>query len=241
LAQFDRAYRFMLFPVKNLTWVISSVMHPILSKKQDDQEQIYLTYLKIVKPLSLMGVFFTAFCFWSSQEIIVLVFGSQWYEAVDYFRWLSLSIWAQMVASSAGAIYMSIGNTKLMFLSGLVHGSISVLVIVIGVLSGDLIVFTICISVGFIIKFFVEYLFLVKKGFKKKMSSFLYKFIPDTVIFAVLFMGLFLFSRLMSTTDFSLFLSLVMKLVLGIILYFACLFFTGQWKHVKGIIRREKS
>jgi len=241
LAQYDRAYRFMLYPVQNLTFVISSVLHPILSREQDNLEFIYHRYLPIVKVLSLLGVFITVFSFWSSHEIIVLVFGNQWYKAVEYFRWLSLSVWAQMVASSAGAIYQSIGNTKLMFRSGLVHVSISVLAIVIGVLLGNLNAFALCVSIGFIIKFFVECFFLIRKGFQKKLTVFLYGFIPDAVIFVVLFIGLCFFSFFLDATDFSLLSSLVFKLSFAIIVYSICLIFTGQWKFLKGIVHRSKT
>jgi len=240
LAQYDKAYRFMLFPVQNLTFVLSSVLHPVLSKNQDNLEYIYNKYLRIVKILSLVGVFITAFCFWSSQEIIMLVFGSQWYEAVEYFRWLSLSIWAQMVASSAGAIYQSTGNTKLMFRSGLVHISISILAIIVGVMSDNLSILAACVSIGFIFKFFIEYFFLIKKGFKKKLTTFLYGFIPDAVVFSVLFTGLFFFSRLMDTSNFTLFFLLVFKLIFAGILYFFCLLITDQWKYIKEIVRYRK-
>jgi PST family polysaccharide transporter len=238
LAQYDKAYRLMLYPINNLTHVISSVLHPILSKDQNNHEHIYQRYLQIVKILSLLGVFISVFCFWSSQEIIILVFGNQWHEAVGCFKWLSISIWSQMVASSAGAIYQSIGNTKLMFTSGLVHVSISVIAIGIGILLGNLNAFAFCISIGFIIKFFVEYLFLIRKGFQKGIFSFLVNFVSDVVVFILLFAGMFFFCNFINTTEFSLLLLFVCKLLFASIVYFICLFITGQWKYVKRIIQK---
>jgi len=241
LAQYDRAYRFMLFPINNSTLVLSSVLHPILSKDQDNLEYIYYKYMQIVKILSLLGVFITAFCFWSSQEIIILVFGNQWYEAANYFRWLSLSLWAQMVTSSAGAIYQSIGNTKLMFTSGLVHVSISICAIIIGILLGNLNTFALCVSIGFIVKFFVEYFFLVKKGFQKKLTAFLYAFIFDMIVFIILFVGLFCFSLFLDIIDFPLLSSFFLKLIFTIALFFFCIFFTGQWKFLKKIMHNNRN
>jgi PST family polysaccharide transporter len=236
LAQYDKAYRFMLFPVNNLTSVISSVLHPILSKYQDNLEYIYNKYLQIIKILSLLGVFISAFCYWSSREIIILVFGNQWHEAIGCFKYLSFSIWAQMVASSAGAIYQSIGNTKLMFISGLIHVSISVIAIITGILLGNLNAFAICVSIGFIFKFFVEYFFLIQKGFGKKIGFFLYNFVPDAIVFAVLFTGLLFFVYCINKTGFSPLPLFICKLLFAVILYFFCLLFTGQWKYVKRII-----
>ena len=68
----------MLYPVGNLTHVITPVLHPILSEHQDDKNYIYHQYMKVVKLLSLMGVFITPYCFFMADYIILIMFGSQW-------------------------------------------------------------------------------------------------------------------------------------------------------------------
>jgi PST family polysaccharide transporter len=226
----------MLYPVSNLTHVITPALHPILSERQDDKDFIYQKYIHVIKLLSLLGVFISVFCFWSSEEIVLLVFGNQWYDAVGCFKWLSLSVWAQMVASSAGAIYQSIGNTRLMFMSGLVHVCILVVCILLGIRTGNLVSFSILIAIGFIVKFFGEYFFLIKKGFGKKFSTFLYTFIPDMITGIVLFLGLLFLAHILNGLSVSLILSLVYKLLFSILLYFCCLMITGQWKQVKKLI-----
>ena len=70
LGYYDKAYRLMLYPVQNLTHVITPVLHPILSDYQHNREVIYDQYIKIVKLLSLIGVFFSVFCYFSADEII---------------------------------------------------------------------------------------------------------------------------------------------------------------------------
>jgi PST family polysaccharide transporter len=233
LAQYDKAYRFMLFPVQNLTLVIGAALHPILSEHQNNKEYIYQKYQQIIKLLSLLGVFITAVCFWCSEEIIILVFGRQWYIAVGCFKWLSLSVWAQMVASSAGAIYQSIGNTKLMFVSGMVHVGISVFCILLGIRTGNLEQFSMIVACGFIVKFFVEYFFLITKGFSKSIGIFLTMFIPDMIIGIVLFFGLFFFSMFLLSSSLPLILVFVYKLLFSVAVYLLCLMVTGQWKVIK--------
>nr|WP_302637877.1 lipopolysaccharide biosynthesis protein [Clostridium sp. CAG:221] len=71
LGYYDKAYRLMLYPVQNLTHVITPVLHPILSDYQDDYDKIYSQYVKVVKILSLLGVFILVFCFFSAKEIIL--------------------------------------------------------------------------------------------------------------------------------------------------------------------------
>jgi PST family polysaccharide transporter len=233
LAQYDKAYRFMLYPVSNLTHVITPALHPILSEHQDDTDFIYQKYIQVIKILSLLGVFISVFCFWSSEEIIILVYGGQWYNAVPVFKWLSLSMWAQMLCGSAGAIYQSIGKTRLLFKSGLIYVSISVGCILLGLQTGNLEIFSILITCGFIVKFFVEYFFLIKKGLNKGIRQFLYIFIPYGILYLVLFLGLFLFSKIIITLHLSLLLSLVYKLLFSVMLYFFCLVISGQWRYVQ--------
>jgi PST family polysaccharide transporter len=223
----------MQVPVQNLTHVISAALHPLLSEHQNNKDYIYRKYQQVIKLLSLLGVFVTVVCFWCSEEIIILVFGSQWYTAVGCFKWLSLSVWAQMVASSAGAIYQSIGNTKLMFISGLVHVGISVFCILFGIQTGNLEQFSMIIAGGFIIKFFVEYFFLVKKGFSKSVGVFLSMFVPDMIIGIVLFFGLFFFSMFLPTLSLPLILAFIYKLLFSVVVYLLCLLVTGQWKVIK--------
>jgi PST family polysaccharide transporter len=236
LAQYDKAYRFMLYPVSNLTHVITPALHPILSEHQDDINFIYQKYIRVIKILSLLGVFISIFCFWCSEEIIILVFGNQWHEAINYFKWLSLSVWAQMVTSSAGVIYQSIGNTRLMFISGLIHVGISVVCILMGIQTGNLEKFSILIAGGFIVKFFVEYFFLIKKGFYKTIGPFLYTFVPDMIIGIVLYVGFFFFSKIIFILKLSLILSFSCKLLFSLMLYLFCLIITRQWKYIKNIV-----
>jgi PST family polysaccharide transporter len=226
----------MLYPVSNLTHVITPALHPILSERQDDKDFIYQKYIQVIKLLSLLGVFISVFCFWSSEEIVLLVFGNQWHEAAVCFRWLSLSVWAQMVASSAGAIYQSIGKTKLMFISGLVHVGISVFCILLGIQTGKLEQFSMIIACGFIAKFFVEYYFLIKVGFKKSLIGFFYNFLSDIIIFIILFIVIFLFIDFWGKLKFTLLTSVGLKFIFLVCIYIILLGLIKQWKAIKSII-----
>ena len=55
LGHYDKSYKLMLYPVNNLTHVITPVLHPILSEHQNDKAYIYDKYRQVVKVLSLLG------------------------------------------------------------------------------------------------------------------------------------------------------------------------------------------
>ncbi|RZJ64538.1 MAG: lipopolysaccharide biosynthesis protein, partial [Flavobacterium sp.] len=61
------------------------------------------------------------FLFFSGEELIRVVYGNNWDEAIPVFRILSLSLSLQMILSTSGAIYQSANATKYMFLNGIIN------------------------------------------------------------------------------------------------------------------------
>ena len=121
-----------------MTHVITPVIHPILSEYQDDKAYIYENYMKIVKILSLLGLFVGAYMYFASYEIICIMFGEHWAAAIPCLAMLSLSVWAQVVNSSSGAIFQSLGNTKNLFITGVLSSSTTLIGIVLGIVFGDI-------------------------------------------------------------------------------------------------------
>lgn len=234
LGYYDKGYKLMMYPVQNLTYVINPIIHPILSDFQNNKKYIYTSYLKIVRVLSLLGVFITIFCFWGSEEIIVLFFGRQWTKSIMLFRMLSLSVWPQLVSTSAGSVYQSTGNTKLMFQSGIIHFTMTILMIILGVRTGNLTILAVFVSVSLYIRFFVDYYFLVSCNFKLSYKEFLKTFKYEVVIITVLTITLLIFDSIIKFD--SLILNLCIKgVVLGTV-YIFLLFITGQFKVFKVIL-----
>lgn len=229
LAYYDKGYKMMLYPINNLTFAITPVLHPILSDHQKNSEFIYQQYIKVVKILSLIGIYITTFCFFSSSEIILIMFGDQWIPAIKCFQILSISVWCQMISTTAASIYKSLGRTDTMFKSGLIHISISVIMIVIGVLTRDILIMAALVVLGLILKFFVEYYFLVEKAFKMSVIKFYQQLIPDMVIGLVLIMAFCLINVI---TIENILISFIYKLVLSAIVFFVMLIVTKQMRYL---------
>lgn len=176
LAYYDKGYRLMMYPVQNLTYVINPILHPVLSDYQDNRAYIYEAYLRVTHILSIIGVFISAVCFWGAEELIFVFFGNQWTEAVTVFRVLSLTVWPQMICSSAGSIYQSTGNTRLMFLSGSVHFTLTIMMIIIGIIIGNIQCVAICVTISLFLRFFIDYYVLIRKNFTYSYMRFLASF-----------------------------------------------------------------
>lgn len=233
LGFYDKAYTLMLSPIQALTYAINPMLHPVLSEYQNNKQTIYEKYIKIVKVLSLVGVFISVYCYFAGTELILIIFGGQWRQSIPCFQALSISLWFQLVTSSAGAIYQSLGNTKLMFLSGIIHISVTVIVIVIGVFSRNIVILSLMVSIGLILKFIIEYWFLIKKGFAYSLLKYMKIFLPEIVI---AFISISVMLGISEIKIDNIFLSALFKLTICFISYVIGLVITRQYKYFRFII-----
>ena len=79
---------------------------------QHDKKYIYEQYRRIVKILSLLGVFVSVYCYFAADEAILIMFGEQWTNSIPTFKILSLTIWTQMIMSSSGTIFSVFGRNE---------------------------------------------------------------------------------------------------------------------------------
>lgn len=182
LGYYDKAYKLMLYPVSNLTHVITPVLHPILSDYQNDREIIYKQYMRVVKLLAVLGVFFSVYCFFAAEEIIYIMFGSQWSKSVVSFKILSISICIQMVLSSSGTIFQATNETKKLFLAGVLGAIMNVSGIIMGVLVGKIEFVAIGIVIAYLTNFITGFYLLINRVFNRKLSKFILEFKSSFII-----------------------------------------------------------
>lgn len=238
LGYYDKAYKLITFPVQNLTTVISSALHPILSEFQQNFVLIYRRYIPIVKFLSLTGVFLSVVFFFSGDELVLLMFGDGWSDSIAPFKMLCLSLWFQMTASSCGGIYLSLGKTNIALRSCCVFVPIQVICIIIGVATGSLEYCALLVSISFITKFFVEYWFLIKRSFGASFFGFLKLFLPDALI-AFLMSVVMLFVCQIGLIPDNAILSILVKLGVGFLAFITCAQLTRQSKYIIALLPRK--
>lgn len=214
LGYYSRSYQLMKYPIQYLTHAISPVLHPILSNYSEQKVKLLNKYIKVLQLLSITGVFVTVLFYYSAEEILLLLFGNQWTESVKSLKFLSLSIWVQMLTSTTGSIFQSLNRSKLLFVSGLISTLIIISSIVVGIVLGDLNMVALMVSIGYIIVFLESFYILFKLGFAVKFRNFI-----NIVYYDFINLILMFFYGYIITYFFvfqSLFLSLVFKiLILG--------------------------
>jgi len=235
LGYYEKSYRLMMLPLQNITHVITPVMHPILSDLQYDLKQLSLSYLKIIKILSFIGLSLSVFLWFSSREIVLLIFGNQWIQSISVFQILSITVGIQIILSTSGSIFQAANSTKYLFITG----CLSSVFMVSGILSGififktlDAVAWGICIAI--FLNFIQSYLIMYKFTFKLSILPFLKQFSSPLLLSAIL---IILFSILSPfVNNMNILISFIIKGILFAIVDFLYIQYTHVYDIIKTII-----
>jgi len=115
LGLYNRSYNLMLLPVTNISKVISNVLFPSFSRIQNDPETIKHIYFKVIRSVSLITFPLMIGLFILTAPFVHIVFGPQWVEIIPIVKVLSILGLAQSIGVFNGSIYLSMGQTSLLF------------------------------------------------------------------------------------------------------------------------------
>lgn len=236
LGYYYKAYNLMLYPVNNLTGVLTPVLHPILSDYQSEKKLIYLKYIKITKLLILVGAFISPLCYLASDEIVFLFYGNQWNESAKCFSIFSYAILPQIVGSIAGAIYQSLGKTDLLFYNGILNTIITVTFVILGVFyGGNIEVLSIFVTISYIIHFLIISFMIVKLSFMYDILNFFDDISKELIICLGMIASTLVY-------DFY-FMDVCVSFIIKVVYIFLCLLifliFTSEYKFILSIVKRK--
>ena len=228
LGYYEKSYRLMMLPVQNITYVITPVLHPILSDYQKDVEVLRASHEKMVHLLALIGFPLSVFLFFFFLEAIMLLFGGQWTASIPAFRILSLSAGIQLILSSSGAFYQSGGDTRSMFHCAIFAASINGLGLVVSIfLFHTLEAVSWAMLCAFVLSFIQCYALLYRKVFRHTSLSFYKQFVTPIFISALLGLLLYVISGYCSRLPY--FASFCLKSLLALITLGAYLQISGEY------------
>ena len=213
LGFYDKAYKLMIFPLSALTGIVSSVLHPVFARHQDDREKIYREYLELIKILSFLGIMISNLAFFNAKEIILILYGQNWLEVVPIFKILACAIFIQVVLSTTGSIFLALGRSDKMFFSGLFYSGGLIVAIVLGIYRKDLKDLTIFLVIAFIFGYIAIYkvmLNIFKRSFIKFLFEFKYSYLTGIVLILV---NIFILEKVIID---NIFLSFVIKSMINI-------------------------
>lgn len=236
LGYYEKSYRLMMLPLQNITNVITPVMHPVFADFQNDLKLLSSSYLKVIKLLSFVGFPLSVILFFTSEELVLIIFGNQWKASVMAFQILSASVGFQIILSTSGSIFQASNNTKVMFISGV----LSTILTIVGICTGIFVFKTIewvaiCILISFVINFIQCFILLYKVSLRLSILPFFKQLISPIILSAIIFIPLFAMEKYMP--EINIILSLCIKCALSAIIGISYIQITKEYD----IISKTKS
>jgi len=220
LGIYSRAYSLMLLPLRNITTIVTKVMFPAFSQKQDDIQLLKKYYLNIIQYIALITFPLMIGLSLVSKEFVLLFFGNKWSAMIPILSILSGLGAIQSIVSLNGLIYNSLGKVNIAFKVSVFSNIVLIIAFTIGVNYG-----IIGVSYSYLIASALLFIPIYKMAIKQLNVTLTEVFIVlKGVIIATLFMAIILF-LFNSFSNLSLLISFIIKIAIGFIVYFSVLVF----------------
>lgn len=132
LGYYNLAYRIMLYPLQNISAVITRVTYPAYSQFQDDNIRFQRAYLNVIRTIALITFPIMIGILVTSRPFVLTFFGSQWAPAITLLIILAPVGLVQSIGTTVGAIYQAKGYTGWMLYWGIGSGLLIFLAFIIG-------------------------------------------------------------------------------------------------------------
>ena len=132
LGIYRQASQLVMAPINQLNTPVHLVGQSALSLMQEDNIRFSRYYSRILTLLSFVTMPLACFLFVYSKDIILLVLGSKWIEAIVIFRIFALAVFIRPVLSTTGLVMITCGKSKRYFFLGLANSIVIIASIIIG-------------------------------------------------------------------------------------------------------------
>lgn len=110
LGVYSKAYNGVLLPFDRVTWALSRVAVPTLSRLQDDAERFRAYYRKAVLLITTMIFPAIAGLFLEAEAAVLIILGDQWLYAVPLIRILAPVAAIAMLSMTTRWVFVSLGR-----------------------------------------------------------------------------------------------------------------------------------
>ncbi|MET0534497.1 MAG: oligosaccharide flippase family protein, partial [Steroidobacter sp.] len=125
LGPYSLAYRVMLFPLQNLTFVATRALFPMMSRHQNSPQELGAMHLRLLSVISFFTAPMMAGLFVLREPFVDVAFGNGWDMVATLILWLAPIGFIQSLVSAGGIVFQALGRTDLLFrlgvLSSILH------------------------------------------------------------------------------------------------------------------------
>ncbi len=233
LGFYNRAYRLTTYPNTALSAVLNSVIQPYMRDYQDDMQRLFSYWKRITKVLSLIAAPIAAMFFCAGEEIILIVYGDQWEQAIPLFQVLAVSTYFQAINHIQGPFQQSAGRTDNLFKHGIVATCVVVICLCVGLYFGGLFGAACGVAIGYCAYTISVAYFLVHSTLGQSPTC--YRMLLPEILIALVSVAVCLaLDAFVPLGGFIL--SFVIKLLVVGVITLAGYLLTGQMKYLRDII-----
>ncbi|WP_343682941.1 lipopolysaccharide biosynthesis protein [Acinetobacter baylyi] len=235
LGAYSVAYKIMLFPVQNLTFVISRVFFPHFSNQLDNVGANRSDYLKSIHIILSIAAPMMLGLSVLSHDLVHLFFDKKWYLIGDLLLWLAPTAIIQSILSTTGTVFTAYAKTFWLFCLGI----IGIILMGVSFILGSFYsikTLTLFYFIANIINFF-PVMYMVGKILNFNVATIVFLIIRTVVPAGIMFLGIWLISHKI-LLEIS-YLSFALKIVIGIIIY-SILFLIFNRNLVNSLLKKEK-
>jgi PST family polysaccharide transporter len=184
LGLYSLAYKIMLFPLRNLTFVASRALYPVMSRQQAVPEEMAELYLRTLALIAFVTAPMMAGLFALRDLFVPVLLGSKWAGMGDILAWLAPVGFIQSLTSTTGSVLMARGRTDVLFYLGVAATILVVAAFLIGSRWG-----VVGVAAGYCIENVVEFIpvfYIVFRELGQGLSRFYRTILPPMALAGIM-------------------------------------------------------
>jgi len=115
LGLYSLAYKVMLFPVQNISWVAGRAVLPVMSRMQNDLPELSKLFLKVLSFLSFVTAPLMFGLLACAEQFTAVAFAPKWAAMADILAFLAVVGYLQVIVGVTGPVMMALGRTDILF------------------------------------------------------------------------------------------------------------------------------
>lgn len=238
LGYYTLAYNLITFPLYKISTIITRVTFPAFSKIQDDNINLKIGYLKVVRYISMITFPMLAGMFVVAPEFIMVVYGSKWQPMILTLQILCLAGALKSIGTTVGTILLSKGRADIQFKWNFFTMIVMTIAVLIGVKYGiEGVAAMVTIST-------LSLFFIIQKITNNLINLSMYNYLkviyPSMAGSISLMMGVSVYKKIMILYGISHFEMLLSSIIVGTLIYifFMYLFFNEFFKEMQLTINK---
>ena len=131
LGLYNRSDNYSSFISYNLSDMSMRALYPILSRAQDNYEQLKVAALRILHASAFIVVPINIFLFVKAEDVICILLTDKWLEMAPLMRVMCVSTLAYVVSNLHFNLFKAIGRTQILFVCELIIKILGILILLI--------------------------------------------------------------------------------------------------------------